>query len=72
MEGSKDGGQKKRESKSNRRGNSHAGVVRVDGWGVVPGESPDQVESKSKYPEDGRGESRKSRPMCSKVIIRPW
>ena len=71
MEGSNDSGQKERESKSNRRRNSHARVVGVDGWGVVPGESPHQVQSKSKYPKDGRAHGRKSCRMCSKYVLRP-
>ena len=54
VEGSNDSGQKERESESNKGRNSHARVVRVDGWGVVPGESPHEVQSKSKYPKCGR------------------
>ena len=57
MEGSKDGGQEKWEAKSNRGRNSHAGVVGVDGRGVVPGEGPHQVESKSENPKGCGGES---------------
>ena len=54
VEGSNDSGQKERESESNKGRNSHARVVRVDGWGVVPGEGPHEVQSKSKYPKYGR------------------
>lgn len=57
VERGEDGGEEKWESKSNRGRNPHAGVVRVDGRGVVPGEGPVQVESESKNPKDCRGES---------------
>ena len=71
MEGSKYGCQKKGQSKAKRRRNSHEGVVRVDGWGVVPGEDPNQVESKSKNPEECRGEGCKGRPVGRKYFRRP-
>ena len=52
VESSDYAGQKKWDSEAKRGGDSHARVVRVDGGGVVPGESPDHIEGKCGNPEE--------------------
>ena len=52
VEGSDYAGEKKWDSEAKRGGDSHARVVRVDGGGVVPGERPDQIETKCGNPEE--------------------
>jgi len=52
VEGSDYAGEKKRDSEAKRGRDPHARVVRVDGGGVDPGESPDQIEGKSGDPEE--------------------